>query len=356
MSSDISSPRIPFSLDQLLSLNDEMIALVRAGVPLSSGLIEFGKGLPGGMGSFATELGRRMDRGEDIGRILRDHERRLPHVWRAVVEAGIRSGKPTAALESIATTMRRIADTRNAIMASLVYPLVVLLVALATLVLYTSYVAPIVLSSIVGLGLQPMTLLKWLAAMGSYATWWGPGLGILLIVLYVRMCSRSQSATRADVGGQMTWLAKVFPGWSTGVRAGRLATFTELLATLIRHQIPTADALTLAATCSADDELIVASQDLANELRSGVTLANAAALDRLPPMTAWLLIMGGSSESLSDTLMDQAAVYRERALRASMRLGTVLPIIATVIVGFVVVLTQALIAFAPVVQLWRGLS
>ena len=37
----------PVTLEQLLALNDEMAALVRAGIPLERGLVDLGREVPG---------------------------------------------------------------------------------------------------------------------------------------------------------------------------------------------------------------------------------------------------------------------------------------------------------------------
>ena len=50
----LSKPVI--TLDQLIALNDEIAALVRAGVPLDRGLRSLGEDLPGRLGRFARQL------------------------------------------------------------------------------------------------------------------------------------------------------------------------------------------------------------------------------------------------------------------------------------------------------------
>ena len=95
------------TLEQLAALNDEMAALVRSGVPLEQGLGALGGELPGQPGKLAQLLASRMDAGESLSRILADEDQRFPPVWRAVVEAGIRSGHLAAALEALSSTARR---------------------------------------------------------------------------------------------------------------------------------------------------------------------------------------------------------------------------------------------------------
>ena len=64
MTSPSSKPVI--TLDQLVALNDEIAALVRAGVPLDRGLRSLGEDLPGRLGRFARQLSERIARGESL--------------------------------------------------------------------------------------------------------------------------------------------------------------------------------------------------------------------------------------------------------------------------------------------------
>ncbi len=46
------------SLNDLIALNDEVVALSRAGVPLGRGLLGFGADIRGKLGAVATALAR----------------------------------------------------------------------------------------------------------------------------------------------------------------------------------------------------------------------------------------------------------------------------------------------------------
>src|SRR3954454_5443535 len=56
------------ALEELIALNDEIAALVRAGVPLERGLLDVGGELRGRLRAIATGLGGRVGGGEDGAR------------------------------------------------------------------------------------------------------------------------------------------------------------------------------------------------------------------------------------------------------------------------------------------------
>ena len=84
-----SSNSTGISLDQLIALNDEIAALVRAGIPLELGLKHIGGDMPGRPGTLAATLSAEMERGQTLVEVLRRHPESFPPIYRAVVTAGV---------------------------------------------------------------------------------------------------------------------------------------------------------------------------------------------------------------------------------------------------------------------------
>ncbi len=127
-------PPGPITIDQLLALNDEITALVRAGVPLERGLLVAGRDIRGRLGRIATVLVKRMSRGESLVEALESEKQTIPPLYRAVVEAGARSGQLPVALEGLARYVRGYSEARRAIGLALWYPVMVLALAYALFV------------------------------------------------------------------------------------------------------------------------------------------------------------------------------------------------------------------------------
>ncbi len=130
------------TLDDLLALNDEIAALVRAGLPLEEGLAELGGDMPGRLGRIATSLSEAASRGEPLEQALLDRAVALPPVYRAVMQAGMRAGRLPAALEAVATSARRITETRRAAVIAVSYPLLVSALVWCGLAVFTRTLAP----------------------------------------------------------------------------------------------------------------------------------------------------------------------------------------------------------------------
>ena len=63
------------TIDELAALNDEITALVRAGVPLDRGLLQASGELPGGLKRVTQAIGERLKRGESLSQALEAESR-----------------------------------------------------------------------------------------------------------------------------------------------------------------------------------------------------------------------------------------------------------------------------------------
>ena len=84
--------------DDLIALTDEMAALVRAGVPLETGLAEMATELCGKQRNVANNVAAQLRAGKTLPQVLERSPETFPPIYTAVVEAGLRSGRLSSAL------------------------------------------------------------------------------------------------------------------------------------------------------------------------------------------------------------------------------------------------------------------
>ena len=364
METRVKSNAGAITLEQLVALNDEMAALVRSGVPLEQGLGALGGELPGHPGKLAKLLASRMNAGESLSRILADEDQRFPPVWRAVVEAGIRSGHLAAALESLSSTARRTAELRKLVGAGILYPIVVVTLAYVLFVFLATWLAPLAVAEYTDLELDSGVVLAQLDWLGRKAVWWAIPVPLVAAILLGWSWRRSGRMLWRKSFTARRWRPSRWNRWlrcGAGIREtlhnGRMATFAEVLALLIKQRVPMHDSIVLAAEASGDRAIAKASREIADRLRRGEVFKRGEDLPTgFSPLLGWLLLTSGRQPELSEALSRSATVYRRRAERAGTWTAIYLPIFLTVFIGGTATLICGLATFLPIARLLWSLS
>jgi general secretion pathway protein F len=350
------SPRGPITIDQLLALNEEIAALVRAGVPLERGLLMAGWDLRGRLGRIAGALGERLSRGESLVEALEAEREAIPPLYRAVVEAGARSGQLPAALEGLARYVRGYAEARSAIGLALWYPVLVLTLAYGLFLGLVVLCVPRFARAFEALGLTLAAPLRSLEWVGERADYWWPAWPIVLLVLAIAWV-RSGTAARFH-GHAWTWL-RLFPWMKSLLADYETANFSELLALLLEHRVAYPSALILAAESTGSRRLTRGARLLAEALARGEPAAEA--LRTIPsgtflPMLRWVLSTGEQQGSLVAALENLSALYRKRGRYEAEKLRVFLPTMLMIGLGATVTALYGLALFVPLVSLLKGLS
>ncbi len=351
------------SLDQLLALNDEIAALVRAGIPLERGLTELGRAAPGKLGVVASRLADRMNSGESLTDILQKDETTFPPVWRSVVLAGIRSDHLAVALESLSRTGRRAVELRRSMALALIYPGIVVTLAYLLFLFSMTYLIPVIASAYEDLTGAPNPVLSIVPELGETVHIWGVAIPAIAVLGFVWWWYRSSRAMRSfHGGGRRRFLfgrqrRGRFPSIREALFDGRMATFAEVLGMLDQHDVPLHEAVVLAADASGDRSLSRAARTISQRLEKGETITGREDLpSAFPPLLGWSIVSGMGRHGLQRTLATSAEMYRQRAISAARWAAVYMPMILTAVVGGGAVLTQVMLIFLPFVNLLYRLA
>jgi general secretion pathway protein F len=294
------------TVDQLIALSDEMAALVRTGVPLDRGLVAAGRDVRGRLGRLAGDVGGHLERGEELAEAIRSGGGSMPGFYRAVVEAGLRSGRLAKALEGLADYARRFAETRRAIGLALIYPVMVLLVGYGLFVGFIVWVVPRIASMAASLRVEGQGTVGAFVWLGNHLAYWTPIVpaAVLLVVIAWFRSGRAMTLRPGRLGG----LLRLVPGMRSILALAQTADFADLLALMVEHGVPLDDAVGLAAEATGSPRLRAAASELAEATRRGEPLDRSIAGRRgLPPMLAWVLTTSGAGGALAPALRHAAA-------------------------------------------------
>lgn len=343
------------TLDELIALNDEIVALVRAGVPLERGLLTAAGDLRGRLRSITQALGDRMSHGESFSQALAGERAAIPPVYRAVVEAGLRAGRLPVALEGLARFARAYAELRRALGLALLYPMMVLMFAYGLFVLFVMLIAPRLVTAFGSLRLPTLGLLQFLTGLGDSVVLWGPIVPAIIILIALWWLVAGRAAV-LQPGRWSGWVRRV--PWMRGLLAATEAgNFSELLALLLEHQVPFPEAILLAAEASADARLLAASREIAASVERGDPFrASLHAPLSFPPLLRWLMVSGQSQGDLVPALRHAATTYRRRAIDRAELIRLFVPTLLMFLIGASATIAFALTLFVPLVTLLKDLA
>lgn len=349
-----TEPASPVSLEQLIGLNDEILSIVRAGIPLELGLKEAGRDERGAIGDISLRLALRMSRGESLIDALSAKGEQFPRVYRAVVEAGLRAGRLPAALEAVSRFGRDLLDLRYRIGMALLYPLIVLSVAYGIFLVFVTALVDRFHDTYAGFHLAihgVLALLIQMRATVAYWAWILPAVLLFLIVWWL--------LTRGSANLNLSGLTSPLD-WMPGVRRLAMnfcwANFSDLLALLVEQSVPLPEGIVLAADATSPPSVQTTARHLATALATGQTWQRSGEFSEIPPYLRWVIVHGQAQGEFAPALRQAAELYRRRASNqlAWFRLG--FPILAGVVIGGGATFFYAMTLFLPLIGFMEDIA
>ncbi len=331
------------TLDDLAALNREMAAFVAGGLPLEEGLRQVARDYGGGVGPLAERLAAETGAGKSLDDAIAAQGDALPPVYRAVVRAGLKSGRLAAALQGFAETAARVAALRRSIGQAAVYPLLVMIVAWIMLLVSICVVIP----AYDWLGLSDRFWISSWRMSPATARRLSVALPLALVSLAWFWWRRSSRwSARADRIAWQRWI----PGARRATELSGQANFAELLQLLIACRVPLTEALPLAGDACGVAAIRQPAAALSAAIASGHALtAQRDVIRQLPPLIriAFLSTAPDAEQRLLPALRYAAAAYRERAISWVNDFSLWAPIVTILAVGVGIVGVYALLLWQP---------
>lgn len=333
------------SLEELIAFNDEVAALVRAGVPIDLGLSQLSHDPDSAKNQINAAVTRRVQSGASLQDAVSEDDSILPPKYQSVVSAGLRCGQLPAALEAVSRYSQPALEVRQTLRSALVYFFFICLLAYllfvgACLFLWPAY-DPLFAESDSGATFPVM------AKVREWLPFWFALPLVLLVALLV-----SSFRSSWPPGRLWSWL----PGFSTIATDQRCATTAEVLALLVEHEVPLDEAFRLAVRTSSEGESTFAVGQMPSAVVPGQPLSqDIGASSQLPPFLRWALTSSTDGDNLARTLRLAASTYRHRAQRRAEWLRVMVPTLTCVVLGGTVTLLYCLSIVVPFIQLIRAL-
>jgi general secretion pathway protein F len=347
--------RASFNLDQRAMCYHELASLLQAGLPLIQALDiliqspELGPNL-----LRLASVRDRIREGQGLARSFAEASQEVTAFERAVIEVGERVGTLPEVLQRLAAFMEEQKKLREKIMTALLYPAVVLTLALLVATVLLGFLLPWVTRMMQDAGVPLSGLTKFMLALRA---WLGPLLlaavacGVLAWLRFRRRVAESDEVKQRLDQRLLRW-----PLLGRGYAALLNLRFARTLAMLLRGGVPLVEALAIAGRATGSAWVTATTVQAAEKVKHGTSLA--AALRTIEPLNmslpAWVQAgeAGGNLDALLDHAADRFQQHWDRLMTRSMAL--IEP--ALIIIVGVFVLLIALAILLPILTMNQTLG
>jgi len=284
----------------------------------------------------------RVTEGHDLATALAEFPRIFSDLYLATVSAGEQAGHLPLVLDRLADYTENHQALKQTVQLALIYPVVIIVVAVAMVTGLLTYVVPQVVQVFQDIGQELPALTQVMIESSDFLRDYGLVIFLLLafVIIGVRLMLRRHSI-------RVTYhkILLKLPLLSRLVRGVNAARFSRTLSIMVDSGVPMLDALRISGKVVTNLPMREAVDTATRLVGEGVTLHRA--LDSsgyFPPMTIHLIASGESSGTL-DTMLNRAALSQERDLDATIQalLGVLSPLIILVMGGMVLLIVLGML-------------
>jgi type IV pilus assembly protein PilC len=341
----------------LMVFTRQLATLIDSGLPLLRGLTVLSRQEPNPiMKSTIATLADNVQTGSTFSETLTQFPRIFNKLYVNMVKAGELGGVLEIVLNRLAEYQEKAQKLRNKVMAAMIYPIVVMVIAVAILVFLMLVIVPKfekIFEEMLGDKNKLPALTKYVI---GFSRWMGDNfiflaIGTALIIVGWRLFASTAGGRRAIDG----WMLKL-PLFGDVQRKTAISRFTRTLGTLVTSGVPILQALNITRETAGNaivSESIVKVHDAVKEGESMVTPLESSSV--FPPMVISMVDVGEETGQLPEMLLKIADVYEDEVDNSVSALTSMLEPIMIVVLALVVG-TIVLALFLPLIEVIKQLS
>jgi general secretion pathway protein F len=287
--------------------------------------------------------------GHSLHAALSPFENTFPPIYRAVVNAGEKSGELATLLLRLADHLEAWQATRQKVLQALLYPLIVTLVAILVIIGLLTYVVPQIVE-VFKQGKQTLPLLtRALIFISDFLrgnAWW-------LLPMAIASPLAARHALRVNADWQRRWHQHLLtlPLIGRHLRTLDSARLASTLAIMVNSGVPLLTALETAKAVLSNRILRGGLDQAIARVREGSPLHRALGAEKLfPPILIHMIASGEASGTLG-RMLERAAAQQQAELdrRTAVVLGLFEPLLILVMGGIVLLIVLAVLM--PIIEI-----
>lgn len=316
-------------------ITQELATLLHAGLPLDRALALVGNlANAGAKRNFVNRILESVRSGSTLADAFERHKSVLPSFYVGMLRAGEAAGNLETVLGRLADILARAQALRESVRSAMYYPLIVLFVATASIVILLTAVVPEFRPLFDSAGAALPMSVRIIIAAGDFLRqyWWALAFG-LCGVIAVLIYSYRQPA------GRLHWDAVMLkmPVLGDLIAKVEVVRFSRTLGTLLGGGVAALSALSIAAKTLANGVVARKVADVSAKLKKGEGLGPPLqAAGVFPALAIQLILVGEEAGQLEAMLLRIADIYDEEVKRTLQRMLSLLVPLVTICLGLLV--------------------
>ncbi len=326
--------------EEIMHFSRQLGAFVRAGVPLVDAIDVIAKEAPNEVfQQVLWELRDALAGGETFADALSRHEKIFPRYYRDILRSAELTGSLDVVLDQLAGYVERDLEARRKITSALLYPCIVLGMAIVTVAVLTGFVLPRFKTFFDSFDAKLPLPTRMLIAFGNFvgSFWWAILLAFALVGTFLYAGLRTENGKFKRDGALLRLYAvgSVF-------RYSILERFCRILSAMVRAGVPLPDAMAVATDTTANRVFKKALVTAREQMITGEGLAGPLDGTGLFPGVARQMVRVGEETGTLDQQLETAAEFYGIELEYKIKRLTTLfepavILFVGVVVGFVAI-------------------
>ncbi|HKW81857.1 MAG TPA: type II secretion system F family protein [Casimicrobiaceae bacterium] len=303
--------------DNLLAITRELATLLRAGLPLDRALeVLIGLAPTPPVATLLQTIRDDVRGGKSLSQALDLHRTVFNRFYVNIVRAGEAGGALGAVLTRLADTMERNKDLRESVLSALIYPTILICVAVTSVMVLLVFVVPQFQQTFAQAGkalpLPTQIVILFGTALRKY--WW---LAIIIVVALVSLLRRR--LRKPEV--RFRWDGRLLRMPLLGDLLGKVevARFSRTLATLLGNGVTLLSGLAIVRETMGNSVLARALDGVITRLREGKGFGRPLAETGLYPKLATQMILVGEESGRLEEMLNRVADVYDREVQVAIK-------------------------------------
>lgn len=300
-----------------------------------------------------TETQAAVQKGSTLAEAMKQHPKIYPALLVNMIEAGEASGSLETAMERMSVQFEKSAKLKALIKKAMMYPIVIVFVAFAVLIVMSVVVIPQFATMFEGMGSELPTITVIVMAFSNFIMhkWYMLALIVVVAAILIRYFAKTET-------GQVFFgtVSMKLPIFGTLVVKNASASFARTISTLIGAGISLSEGLEITARSMKNILYKRALMEAKKEVEQGTNVSEPLRKCGLfPQMIPQMVKIGEETGNIDGMLLKTADYYEDEVEIATGSLTTLMEPLIIVVLG-VIVAVLVLAMYMPMINMYSGLE